>query len=89
MDEIIRKNMCVYLTGPYKSVVSKGVINTLNKKTNIIFILWKCIKIGEIDGSPLGTGKTIVFKYSKNTALGMPDMSFSIIDKKTFFNLNL
>ena len=29
------------------------------------------------------------FLYSKNTALGMPDSRFKIIDEKPFFNLNL
>ena len=46
-------------------------------------------RVGEVDGNPLGTGKMIVFLYLKNAALGMPDSRFSIIDEKTFFNLNL
>ena len=81
--------ICVYHKGPYKSLGSKGLINPLNKQTNIIFIIWKDIKIGAIDRTPLGNGKTIVFLYLKNTALGMPDRRFSIIDEKPFFNLNL
>ena len=81
--------LCVYLTGPYKSVGSKVLINQLNKQTNIVFIIWKRIRIGSIDGTPLGTGKTIVFLYLKNNALGMPDGAFLIIYEKPFFNLNL
>ena len=55
--------ICVYLTGTYKSVGSKTLINPLNKLTNNIFILWKRIRIGAIGGTPLGTGKTIVLLY--------------------------
>ena len=81
--------ICVYFTGPYKSVGSKGLIRSLNKQTNIIFIIWKRIITGAIDGTPLRSGKTIIFLYSKNTALGMPDGRFSLIEEKPFFNLNL
>ena len=78
--------ICVYLTGHYMSVGSKGLIELLNKQTNIIFILWKYIRMGAIDGNPLGTGKTTIYLYSKNTVLGMPDGRFSIINEKPFSN---
>ena len=45
--------------------------------------------VGAVDGTTLGTGKMIVYFVPKNTALGMPDRCFSIIDEKPFFNLNL
>ena len=38
------EKICVDLTVTYKSVGSKGLINPLNKQTNIIFLLWKFIR---------------------------------------------
>ena len=45
--------------------------------------------VGAVDGTPLGTRKTIVNLALEKTALGMPDGHFSIIEEKPFFNLNL
>ena len=61
----------------------------INMMLVCLFIICKLIRIGEIDGTPVRTGKTIVFLYSKTAALGMPDGHFSIIGEKLFFNLNL